>query len=308
MSSKKGVLYAILAYGGWGLLPVYWKAFASISAFEVLAHRIVWSVLFVWLLVLVSRRWPACRGVFRDKRRMAWTAVGGAFITINWLTYIYAVNSGHIVEASLGYYINPLVNVLLGVALLRERLSRLQWFAMALAAVGVGVMVASYGKFPWIALLLAASFGLYGLVKKKASADAIVSLTWETTTVVPIALAYLVFLQAHGTAGAFSLPVPRLILLLLSGVATAIPLLWFAMAAKGLDLATLGVIQYLSPTISLVLGIFLYHEAFTGMDLLSFSCIWAALLVYTAAMIHHQRSVRPPRPTISTIGGESTSG
>ncbi|MCL6515335.1 EamA family transporter RarD [Alicyclobacillus sp.] len=285
--NRRGIVYAVLAYGGWGLLPMYWKLFASLSATEVLAHRIVWSALFVWAMLAATGRLKAGLRVAQDRRHLLWMGIGAGLITINWLTYIYAVNSGHIVEASLGYYINPLVSVLLGIVFLHERLNGWQWGALAVAAAGVAISVWAYGRFPWLAISLALSFGLYGLAKKKVSVEAMESLTWETTLVLPLALLYLAGLHLAGVDGGWHLPALRLVLLLLSGVATALPLLWFGMAAKALNLTTLGFVQYLSPTISLLLGVFVYRESFTALDLLAFACIWMALVLYSVSSLRH---------------------
>jgi chloramphenicol-sensitive protein RarD len=292
MVDRRGILYAVLAYGGWGLLPVYWKQFEAMSPYELLAWRVIWSALFVWLLVLWVRRAQSTIQVMRSSRRALWMAVAAVLITGNWLTYIVAVNTGHIVESSLGYYINPLVNVLLGQLFLRERLSGMQWVAMALAAAGVAVMIGAYGHVPWLALLLAGTFGFYGLVKKKVSVDAMASLTWETTLVFPFAALYVGGLHAiHAdTVGALT-PVYQ-VALSLSGVVTAVPLLWFGLAAKRLDLATLGMVQYLAPTMQLLLGVFVYREPFTVVDLVAFGFIWSALVLYTFTMVRTQRVPR----------------
>jgi chloramphenicol-sensitive protein RarD len=279
--NKRGALYAILAYAAWGLLPLYWKLYESMSAPEILAHRIIWSVVFVLILIAASRRFKDLMQAMRDGKRFGLIALCAVLITINWVIYIYAVNSGNMIEASLGYYMNPLISIVLGVIFLRERLKGSQYVAIALALVGVGIMTASYGKFPWIALTLAMSFGFYGLVKKKVKVDSTVGLAGETIVVFPFALAYAVVLHVQGTDTVLSLPPLSLILLLLAGIATATPLLWFGKAAQTLSLSTLGFFQYLSPTITLLLGIFLYHESFTKIDMISFLFIWSALVVFT---------------------------
>lgn len=289
MTDRKGLLYAFLAYAGWGLLPMYWKLFEAMSPYELLAYRILWSAVFVWLLVVAMRRVPSTVGVMGTGPRAGWMALGSVLITANWLTYIVAVNTGHVVESSLGYYINPLVNVLLGLVFLRERLTAVQWLAMAIAAAGVAVMMAAYGQVPWLALLLAGTFGFYGLVKKKVSVEATESLTWETTLVLPIAAVYLIALALTHASTVNVLTPWRMVVLCLSGVVTAIPLLWFAMAAKRLNMATLGMVQYVSPTLQLVLGVWVYHEPFTQADAIAFSCIWAALLLYTLTLWRQQR-------------------
>jgi chloramphenicol-sensitive protein RarD len=228
--------------------------------------------------------------VAKNGKRLLMMVLCSLLIMTNWLIYIYAVNSGHMVEASLGYYITPLVNVLLGVAFLRERLSISQWIAIGLALVGVSIMTYAYGKFPWIAIMLAASFGFYGLAKKKVSVDSIVSLSWETIIAFPVSLIYVIVLHVKGTDTVFTLSPLSMALLLLAGIVTAAPLLWFGIAAKMLDLSILGFFQYLAPTITLLLGIFLYHETFTNIDLVAFIFIWGALVVFTMSNIKRRVS------------------
>ncbi|WP_274361365.1 EamA family transporter RarD [Paenibacillus thermotolerans] len=274
-----GVIYALFAYIAWGLLPLFWKLFDGLPAEAILAHRIIWSVVFVAGLLAAKKRLHEWKRLFASWAVFGAAALSALLISINWLVYIISVNSGHIVEASLGYYINPLISVLLGVFFLRERPSKLQWTALALAAAGVVVLTVSYGKFPWIALTLAFSFGLYGLAKKKTNVDPLLGLSWETIIPLPVAIGYLAYAGGFGAPfeSAASLP------LLLAGAATALPLLWFAEAAKRLPLSTVGLFQYAAPTISLILGIALYHEPFSSVHVVSFACIWGALLLYTAS-------------------------
>jgi chloramphenicol-sensitive protein RarD len=279
--NKKGMVYAILAYGAWGILPLYWKLFERMTALEILAHRIIWSFVFVWILIFASRRLKDLLEAAKDGKRLLMMVLCASLITMNWLIYIYTVNSGHMVEASLGYYMNPLFNVLLGVVFLRERLSVSRWIAIVLAIIGVSIMTYTYGKFPWMAISLAVSFGFYGLVKKKVTVDSIVGLSWETMIVLPLSLIYVIVLHINGTDTVFTLPPLSMGLLLLAGIATATPLLWFGIAAKLLDLSILGFFQYLAPTITLLLGIFLYHETFTHTDFVAFSFIWVALIVFS---------------------------
>lgn len=281
---NQGYWYAIVAYTAWGLLPIYWKIFSKISAWEVLSQRIIWSVVFVVLLVLATKKWDSIKKAIPNWNSRIRIVISSLLITANWTIYIWAVNSGHMIEASLGYYINPLVSVLLGVFFLRERLKPLQWGAMGLALIGVLVLTINYGQFPWVALSLAITFGLYGLAKKKIQAEPLAGLTLETIVVFPLALLYLMFFQ-HGGKAWLVLSWWQIIALLLAGVATALPLLWFAEAAKRLPLSMMGFFQYLAPTITLLLGLFMYHESFTKIDLISFSCIWIALVVYSLQMI-----------------------
>jgi chloramphenicol-sensitive protein RarD len=281
---NQGYLYAIVAYTAWGLLPIYWKIFSKISAWEILSQRIIWSVVFVVLLVLASKRWDSIKKAVPNWNSRFRIVLSSLLITANWTIYIWAVNSGHMVEASLGYYINPLVSVLLGVFFLRERLKPLQWGAMGLALIGVLILTINYGQFPWVALSLAFTFGLYGLAKKKIQAEPLAGLTLETIVVFPFALLYLMIFQ-HGGKAWLVLSWWQIIALLLAGVATALPLLWFAEAAKRLPLSMMGFFQYLAPTITLLLGLFMYHESFSEIDLISFGCIWVALVIYSLQIL-----------------------
>ncbi len=278
---KAGVGYAILAYISWGLLPLYWNLFKGLPADVVLGHRVVWSFLFVLGLLAWSKRLREWKWMFRSKRSFFSAFAASALISANWLLFIYAVNSGHVVEASLGYYINPLVSVVLAVFFLGERPSRMQWAAIALAAVGVALLTVSFGKPPWIALLLAISFAFYGVAKKKSTADAASGLFGETLVVLPPAVLYLLF-AGGGDAPFRSAEAWPLVL---AGVATTLPLLWFAQAAKRLPLSTVGLIQYISPTITLAIGVLLFREPFTSGHAWSFVLIWSALAIYTIASL-----------------------
>jgi chloramphenicol-sensitive protein RarD len=280
---RKGVFYAVGAYLAWGLLPLYWKVFQEMAAWEILAHRIVWSLVFVAVLLFVTKRWLQMRKAISTAKERGALLLCSLFISANWLIFIWAVNNGNVLETSLGYYINPLLNVLFGVLFLKERLGKGQWMAIALAAAGVSVMTAHYGRVPWVAISLALTFACYGLVKKLIKTDAIISLAWETLVVAPVALGYLVTLHVSGTDTLSHVTGWQIALLTLSGVATALPLFWFAQAAKLLPLSTVGFIQYLAPSISLFMAVFLFGEAFGGVHLVSFGLIWSALFVYTVS-------------------------
>lgn len=286
---NQGYMYAIVAYFAWGLLPIYWKLFSNINAWEILSQRIIWSVAFVLLLVLATKKWDSIKKAVPNWSSRIRIVISSLLISSNWMIYIWAVNNGHMIEASLGYYINPLVSVLLGVVFLHERLKPLQWGAMGLALIGVLILTINYGQFPWVALSLAISFGLYGLAKKKIKAEPLAGLTLETIIVFPLALLYLIIFQ-HGGKAWLVLSWWQIIALLLAGVATALPLLWFAEAAKRLPLSMMGFFQYIAPTITLLLGLFLYHESFTQVDLISFSCIWVALVIFSLQMLQKKAS------------------
>ncbi|MHB1653144.1 MAG: EamA family transporter RarD [Desulfitobacteriaceae bacterium] len=276
-----GIWYAVGAYSAWGILPLYWKALNQIPAGEILAHRVLWSCVFVAFLLSVLRRWGNLRPALTTKQNRLGVFLGAFLISANWFIYIWAVNSNRVVEASLGYYINPLFTVFLGLVVLKERLDAWQIGSLLLALLGVAIVTWQYGQIPWVAFLLAVTFGLYGLVKKLVNVDSMTGLALETLFVTPAALAYLLFQQLNGAASLSRMPWSVTLLLLCSGAITAVPLLWFAQAAKRVPLSTIGFIQYLSPTISLLLGIFLFKEPFTKVDLLSFGLIWISLVLYS---------------------------
>jgi chloramphenicol-sensitive protein RarD len=278
---KQGIIYAVLSYLAWGLLPLYWRLFTAMPAWEVLAHRIVWSFVFVAILVTFAKHWKHLKKVVSSRRSRAAVFLCSILITLNWFIFIWAVNNYHVIEASLGYYMNPLISILLAVIFLKERLSPGQWLSIFLAGVGVLIMAVQYGHIPWVSISLAVSFSLYGLGKKVAKLDVLLGLTWETLIALPVSLCYLCFIQAQGTNTFTTLPALSILLLLLSGPATALPLFWFAKATKLLSLSMVGFIQYISPSTSLLIAIFLFHEPFTQAQLISFSFIWLALIVYT---------------------------
>lgn len=280
---RVGAISAIGAYFLWGILPIYWKMIHDVPATEVLAHRIIWSLVFMIGILGASRGMgpfiAECKQILASRRQIVGVIMTAILISVNWCTYIWAVSENRIVEASLGYYINPLVSVLLGMAVLKEKLSSWQRVSFGLAAIGVGIMALSFGTVPWVSLVLAISFGLYGLFKKMVNIGAITGITVETAISSPIALLYVSYLQIHGS-GAFQFNSTSL-LLMGAGVVTAIPLVLFAKGANRLPLSMLGFIQYMSPTISLLIGIFVYHEPFTSMHFLSFSFIWLALIIFS---------------------------
>jgi chloramphenicol-sensitive protein RarD len=265
----------------WGLFPLYWKMLSDVPALEVVAHRTAWGLVAAAALVTLRSRWRDARAVLSEPRTLLTLSASAALIGVNWLLYIWAVVHDHVTEASLGYYVNPLVNVLLGVVVLRESLTRAQWIAVTLAAAGVAVLTAAHGRLPWIALALAVTFGLYGLVRKTVAADALTGLLWETAILAPFAVSLLAVLAARG-AGVFSSSHPRAsALLALGGLVTAVPLVLFAHGARSLPLSTLGLIQYLSPSLQFLLAVFLYREPFTAAHAATFACIWTALGILT---------------------------
>jgi chloramphenicol-sensitive protein RarD len=283
-----GVAYASAAYLTWGVFPLYFRALQGVPAPEVLAHRIAWSAAFLVVLVTALRRWPEVLRQARAPGTLAALASSAVLISTNWLVYIWAVNAGRVVEASLGYFVNPLVTVLLGVVFLRERLTTRQKAAVALAAAGVLVLVVRAGAVPWVALTLALTFGLYGLVRKRAQADAVGGLLTEVALLAPLALAGLAWLARHGTAH-FGGAARHTALLAASGVVTAVPLIWFARAVERLRLSTVGLLQYLNPTAQLAIAIFVFGEAFTSTHAVAFGLIWTSLALYTVEAMRATR-------------------
>ena len=286
-ASRQGILFGIAAYGLWGLIPLYFKAVAHVAPAEVLAHRALWSFVVLAVLVRLVGRWGETWRALRQRRLALMLGVSSLFIAANWLLFIYAVVSRQVLEASLGYFINPLVNVLLGVAFLRERLRPYQCLSIALAAVGVLVLTGLVGQMPWLALSLAMTFGLYGLMRKLMPVDGLVSLTVETLAMLPFAVGYVIYLGAVGKSECTS---PTTFgLLMLSGVVTTVPLLFFGAAARRLRLSTMGILQYLTPTLQFSLAVVAFREPFSSAQLVSFACIWVAILVYTVDALHATR-------------------
>jgi len=278
---RRGIVYATLAYIFWGVFPIYIKALKSVPALEFLAHRMVWSLGVVLILLLAARRWSWLRDARREPRILIWFVGSALAVTLNWGLYIWAVNAGHIIDTSLGYYINPLVNVLIGAIFLHERLRPGQWFAVGLAALGVSWLTWQAGQLPWISLTLALTFATYGLLRKMASLGSLEGLAVETALLFPFALSYLLWLIAHDESAFVAGPASTQWLLVAAGPVTAIPLLLFAGGARRIPFATLGVLQYVAPTLQLLLGIGVYHEPFAAAKLVGYVAIWIALIIFT---------------------------
>ncbi|CAN7260424.1 EamA family transporter RarD [Rossellomorea sp. LjRoot5] len=293
---QAGILYMAFSYLLWGILPIYWKWVNHVSADEILANRIFWSFWFMLLFLFVSKRWREFTNYLKTsltkKKQLFALLVASLLISTNWFIYIWAVNTNQMVEASLGYYINPLVSVLLGVFILKESLSKAQIISFGLAAIGVLILTLSYGEFPWIAVGLAFSFGLYGLAKKLIQVESSIGLTLETMTIAPLSLIYLGYMYKEGTLSLFHVSVGTDLLLMGAGAATAIPLLFFSKGAQQIPLYMVGFLQYIAPTITLILGIFMYHEEFSVTHLVSFMFIWLALTVFTASRVQYARKRR----------------
>ena len=273
--------FGVIAYGLWGLFPLYWSLLASAGALETLAHRMIWSLVVVVAIVAWTGRLGSVRAVVRDRRKLGLLVVAAVLISLNWGGYIWGVTNGHVVETALGYFIGPLVSVLLGVLLLGERLRRAQWVACGLGVVAIVVLVAGYGQVPWIALLLAFSFSTYGLVKKLAGAGAVESMTIETGATLLPAVAYVVFLQASGSGTFTSLGLGHALLLVGGGLVTMVPLLAFAAAAVRIPLATIGMLQYMTPSLQFIFGVLVFHEQMPPERWLGFGVVWLALIVLT---------------------------
>ena len=280
--ARVGFAYAAVAFFLWGLVPIYFTALHQVPPLEIIAHRVIWSVVFLVALLAVSRGFDDLRAVLRQPRTLAILGLTSTLIAINWLTFVWAVSVGRLLDTSLGYFMTPQVNVLLGLLFLQERLRRTQWIALLLAAVGVLIQVLMLGQLPWIALVLAASFGCYGLFRKQVQVDPITGLLVETLAVSPLALVYLLHLQRAGTLRFAHDGRTTDILLLLLGVVTAVPLMMFAAGAQRLRLTTIGFMQYLAPSMTFVIAIVFYGEPFVLAKVLTFLFIWAGILIYAA--------------------------
>lgn len=286
---KQGIFFGLAAYVLWGILPVYWKALELVSPFEILSSRFMWSCVFVFLLIIFQKKWPLfakeVKLVFSNVKTGAAMVAVGITISFNWGTFIWAVNNGHIVETSMGYYINPLVSILFAVVFLRERLDKMQLAAITCAFIGVASMVYSFGKIPWVSLTLAFTFALYGLLKKILPISALTSIMLETLLITPLALVYEYSLWQQGVSFYASGNLQVIMMLTGAGVVTAIPLLLFTAGARLLPLKIIGFWQYISPTLTLLIGVFVYNEAFTASHLLAFGWIWAALLLFIVSQL-----------------------
>ena len=276
---NKGILYGVTVYVLWGFFPIYWKLLSHVPALQLLGHRIAWSFLLLLSVIFITKQWNEFR-VTLNARTFRMYLIAALLIGVNWLTYVWAVNAGFIVETSLGYFINPLLSVLMGVLFLGERLRTMQWIPLALAAIGVAYLTVVYGQPPWISLLLAFTFGFYGLVKKLAPLGSVHGLTIETGILLLPALAYLVMVQANNTASFLHSGFTSDLLMIGAGLVTTIPLLLFASAAKKIPLTMIGILQYIAPTIQFLIGVFIYKETFDQSRLIGFGMVWLALIIF----------------------------
>ena len=296
---RKGILYAIGAYLMWGLFPLYWKQLETIPALQLIGHRIVWSFILLMLVILVTRQWRAFRSVALEAKILRIYLFAGILISVNWFTYVWAVTHGFVVETSLGYYINPLFSVLLGVTIFREHLRPIQWLPIGLATLGVLYLTFSYGALPWIALTLAFTFGLYGMVKKAAPLGSLYGLTLETGLLFVPAIAFLLLSELEGQGAFLHSGPPADWMMAGAGLITIVPLLLFASAAPRVPLITIGVLQYINPTMQLLLGVLVYKEPFTHDRLIGFGLVWAGLILFWAEGLYARRSLAPePMPEL----------
>jgi chloramphenicol-sensitive protein RarD len=290
---RRGFLFGIAAYGLWGVLPIYFKAIAAVAAVDIVAHRVLWSLPFLALLLFIGGSWSDVRQAIRRRKTLLLLLFTAVLIATNWLLYVYAVTSGQILAGSLGYYLNPLVNVVLGRFILKERLSWLQWTAVAIAAAGILALIGGAVDQLWISLTLAVTFATYGLLRKVAKVEPVAGLAIETALWFPVALAWLAWRYAAGTPS-FGSTQSESALLLLAGVVSTIPLLLFTGAARRLPYSTLGMLQFVAPTLQFLLAVLLYGEAFTRAHAIAFGAIWTALALYMVALIRSPRLPAPP--------------
>ncbi|MER7707960.1 EamA family transporter RarD [Kitasatospora sp. NPDC097605] len=313
-AAGRGLWYGFAAYGIWGLFPLFWPLLEPAAADDILANRMVWSLVAVVLLLVVQRHWGWIRPLLRQPRRLAMLGAAATVISVNWGVYIWAVNAGHVVETSLGYFINPLVTIAFGVLVLKERLRAAQWVAVGIGALAVAVLTVGYGRLPWIALTLALSFATYGLLKKTVGLSGLESLAAESAFMFPFALGYLVYLQVSGR-GTFGHAVSGEYgwghsgLLMLSGVITAVPLLFFGAAAVRVPLSMLGLLQYLAPVFQFLIGIAVFHESMPPARWAGFALVWAALAVLTWDALRRVRADRAAvRARTAAAPADATAG
>ena len=287
-----GLIFGMASFLIWGVSPLFWKALGHVPAFEIVLHRIVWSFVFLLPLVLMRKKWSAFAATLKNRRAMLILLASTLLVSCNWLIYIWAVNAGHLLQASLGYYINPLVNVFLGMVFLREKLRRPQAFAVLLAALGVLYLTIFFGQFPWIALSLAFSFGLYGLIHKTMSVGSLVGLTIETLIAAIPASIYLVYLDQQGGGFFLNQGTGTDLMLMATSLVTAVPLLFFSFGTRRLQLSTVGILQYLAPSCMFILAVFLFDEPVFKAQIISFCMIWTALAIYSADSVRYYRRMK----------------
>lgn len=287
--TRQGILLAIGAYTMWGIAPIYFKSLSEVSPLEILSHRVVWSFFLLAFLLHLGRSWRNVRDTLTSKPKMTYLVATSLLVGANWLIFIWAVNANHMLDASLGYYINPLINVVLGMIFLGERLRKLQWFAVGFAAIGVLIQVIAFGSIPVVAIALAFSFGFYGLLRKKVSLEAQTGLFIETLVMLPAAAIYLLFIADSATSDLAANPMSLNLLLIAAGIVTTLPLLCFTGAATRLKLSTLGFFQYIGPSLMFLLAVLIYGEAFTTDKAVTFAFIWGALVIFSFDGLRHNK-------------------
>jgi chloramphenicol-sensitive protein RarD len=292
---NKGILYGIGAYVFWGFFPIYWKFLHHVPAIQLIGHRIIWSFLLLIVFILFTKQWDEFRKTINSKVMRIYT-IAGVLIGVNWLVYVWAVNASYIVETSLGYFINPLISVLLGVIFLKERLRIAQWMPVILAALGVAYLTYVYGRLPYIALTLAFSFGLYGLVKKLSPLGSLYGLTIETGILFIPAIGYLIFAEVTSTAAFLHTGITSDLLMIGAGLVTTVPLLMFASAARSIPLWVVGLLQYIAPTLQFLIGVFIYKEPFSHNQLIGFGIVWIALVIFLVENYLASRAPVEPLP------------
>jgi chloramphenicol-sensitive protein RarD len=285
----KGTLFVTATYFFWGIQPIYWKQLNHVSSLQLIAHRIFWSFVFFMIILKVKNKLPLLKEVMKDRKKLYLTMFAGYLVSTNWLIYIYAVNSNQILATSLGYYINPLVSVILGMIILKERFNKMQIISFVFACLGVLIIALKYQTLPWIAVSLPLLFGFYGLIKKVVNIDPVVSMAIETMAIMPIGLGYLIFTEVNNTGHLLSDGPLITFYLLLTGVVTSLPLWWFAIGASMIKLSTIGFIQFLSPTLSLIIGVLVYSEPFDTTQLISFGFIWVGIAIYMYTLYSQSR-------------------
>lgn len=296
---NRGLWFAFGAYFIWGLFPIYWKLLKDVSALELIGHRIIWSFAMLAVFISLTAQWRKLRAVAFDGRVIRIYALAAVLIGANWLMYVWAVNAGFIVETSLGYFINPLLSVLLGVVIFREKLRPMQWLPVGLAALGVGYLTFIYGRPPWIALSLAFSFGFYGLVKKLAPLNSLYGLTLETGLLLLPALVYLMVIESNGSAAFLHTGLNADLLMIGAGLVTTVPLLMFASAAQRIPLSMIGVMQYFAPTLQFLIGVLVYKEPFSQAQFVGFAIVWVALIIFWLdSYLASRRTTLQPQPLV----------
>ena len=301
---NKGPLYVTGCYVLWGLLPIFWKALSSLNPIYILACRIFWSLIFCAVIITINHDWDKIKTIFTNKKQLLTIVICSLLITFNWGSYIWAVNSNHILDSSLAYYMEPIVVIFIGAMFFKERLSRLQWLSVAFAALGVIIPIVYYGEFPFIALAMAGCFAIYGALKKNLSINSTVSIFMETLFTTPLAIVFIIYMEIQGQGALATLSGWQNLLLPLSGIVTSIPLILFAKGLQTTSYNLSGILMYINPTMEMLVGMLIYQERFTSVQTLTFAFVWCAVIIYLISMWQH-RSIKAPDPAVQNSGGEN---